>query len=76
MKSELTQEKGFKYAKDECIEALVYHMIWSSDVCWKTIGAFIEGLKKLKYKEDKLGALKDNIQIGYLGPVWDECKTQ
>ena len=61
MEAELTQEKGFEYAEDECIEALIYHRMWSSAACWKTIGAVTEGLKNLKYKKDKLGVLKDNI---------------
>ena len=72
MKDDLTQEKGFEPAKDEFIEALIYHRMWSSAACWKTIGAVIEGLKKLKYKKVKLGVLKDNIQIRYLGLGWDK----
>ena len=65
IKAELTQEKGFKHAEDEFIEAIIYHRMWSSAVCWKTIGAVIEGLKNLKYKKDKLRTLKDIIQIHY-----------
>ena len=55
MKAKLTREKGFEHAQDEFIEALIYHRIWSSATCWKTIGAVVEGLKKLKYKKNKLG---------------------
>ena len=76
MKAELARDKVFKHAGDEFIEAFVYHRMWSSAACWKTIGAVIEGLKKLQYKKDKLGVLKDNIKIRYLGLGWDECKTQ
>ena len=76
MKAELTQDKVFKHAEDEFIEALIYHRMWSSGACWKTTGAITERLKKLKYKKDKLGALRDDIQIRYLGLGWDECKTQ
>ena len=76
MKAELTRDKGFEHAEDEFIEALIYYRMWSSDAYWKTIGAVTEGLKNPKYKKDKLGALKDNIQISYLGLGWDECKTQ
>ena len=76
MKAELTQEKGFKHAEDEFIEAIIYHSIWSSDACWETIGAITEGLKNIKQNKDKLGALKDNIQIRYLGLGWYECKRQ
>ena len=39
MEAELTQEKGFEHAKDELIESLIYHRMWSSAACWKTIGA-------------------------------------
>ena len=74
MEDELTLEKGFEHAEYEFIEALIYHMMWSSAACWKTIGAVTEGLKRLKYKKDKLGALEDNIQIRYLGLGWDTCK--
>ena len=61
MKVEFTREKGFENAKDEFIKALIYHMMWSSDACWKTTGTVTEEFKNLKYKKDKLGALKDNI---------------
>ena len=76
MEDELTREKGFEHAEDEFIEALIYHRMCSSAAFWKTIGSVTEGLKKLKYKKYKLGYLKYNIQICYLGLVWDECKTQ
>ena len=75
MEAELTREKGFEHDEDEFIEDLIYHKMWSSASFWKTIWAVTEGLKNLKYKKDKLGALKDNIQIRYLGLGWDECKT-
>ena len=70
MKSELTREKVFEYSKNEFIEALIYHNMWSSAECWKTIGAVTEVLKKIKYNKYKLGVLKDNIQIRYLGLEW------
>ena len=76
MEAELTWEKGFEHAKDEFIEALIYHRMCSSAACWKTIGAFTEGLKNLKYKKYKIGTLKDNIKICYLVLGWEKCKTQ
>ena len=33
-------------------------------------------MKNIKYKKGKLGALKNNIQIHYLGLGWDKCKTK
>ena len=71
MKDELTREKVFKHTEDEFVEALIYHRMWSSAAYWKTIGAVTEGLKNIKYKKDKIGALEDNIQIRYLSLGWD-----
>ena len=51
----MTREKGFKHAKDDFIEALIYHRMGSYDAFWKNIGAVTEGLKKLKYKKKSLG---------------------
>ena len=53
-KAELTREKGFEHAKDELIQALIYHMMWSSAAFWKTIGAVTEGLKNIKYNNPVL----------------------
>ena len=50
--------------------------MWSSTACWKTIGAVTKVMNKIKYKKDKLGALKEDIQIRYLGLGWDECKAK
>ena len=71
----MATELGLENAEDDLMECLVYHRMWSSDACWKTVGEVATGLKKLNYKKDKLAALKDNIQIRYLGLGWDECKT-
>ena len=71
MKDELTREKVLKHTEDEFVEALIYHRMWSSAAYWKTIGAVTEGLKNIKYKKDKIGALEDNIQIRYLSLGWD-----
>ena len=50
--------------------------MWYYAVCCKTISAVTEVLKNPKYKKDKLGVLRDNIQIRYLGLGWYKCKTQ
>jgi len=34
-----------------------------------------DSLKNLKYKKDKLQALKDNIQIRYKGFEWEDWQT-
>ena len=72
MEAELTWDKGLKHAKYEFIEDLIYHIICSSAACWKTIGSVTEGLKNIKYKKYKLGYLKYDIQICYLGLGWDK----
>ena len=43
--------------------------MWDSDACMKTVNDVTSGLKNLKWKKDKLQALKDNIQIRYRGLV-------
>ena len=42
-----------------------------SEACWRTISEVTSGSKKLKYKKDKLQALKDNIQIRFKGFGWN-----
>ena len=74
-KEEIKKQKGLENASDEYIEALIYHSMWDSEACWKTNSDIVNGLKNLKYKKDKLQALKDNIQIRYKGFGWDEWKT-
>ena len=74
-KEEIKRKKGFENASDEYIECLIYRAMYDSAACWKTISEVTNGLKKLKYKKDKLQALKDNIQMRFKGFGWDDWKT-
>jgi hypothetical protein len=74
-KEELAKEKQNENATDEYIEALVYHSMYSSDACWKSVGEVTSGLKHLKYKKDKEQSIKDNIQIRYKGFRWEDWKS-
>ena len=75
-KEELKKQKGLENASGNYIEALIYHLMWNSEACMKTTKDITTGLKSLKYKKDKLQALKDNIQIRYRGFGWEEWKSQ
>ena len=75
-KEELKKQKELENASDDHIESLIYHSMWDSEACMKTVNDVTTGLKVLKYKKDKLQALKDNIQIRYKGFGWDDWKTQ
>ena len=75
-KEELKKQIGLENASDDYIEALIYHSMWDSEACMKTVKDITTGLKSLKYKKDKLQALKDNIQIRYRGFGWEDWKSQ
>ena len=75
-KEEMAKEKGLQDAKDEFIESLIYHKMWDSEACWKTVAAVTAGLKRIKTKGGKVHALKDNIQIRWKGLGWEECETR
>jgi len=74
-KEELKKQTELENASDDYIEALIYHSMWDSEACMKTPNDVTSGLKNLKYKKDKIQALKDNIQIRCRGFGWDEWKT-
>ena len=74
-KEDLKKQVELNNASDDYIEALIYHSMWDLEVCMKTVNDVTSGLQSLKYKKDKLQALKDNIQIRYRGFSWEEWKT-
>lgn len=53
MKVKIANEEALENTKDKHIEQLIYHSMWDSDACWKTVGDVTEGLKRLKYQKDK-----------------------
>ena len=61
--------------EEDYIEALIYRKMADLEVCWKTAREVDEGLRRLKYKKDKIGQLKDNILIRVKGFGWVEWKT-
>jgi len=74
LKEEEAKKKGLEDAKDEYVEALILHGMYNSEACWKTVKDVTDGLKKLKFKYQKVDALKENIMIrtkGF-GGVWAE----
>ena len=75
-KDDLVETEELDGAEDNYIDALIYHRMGRTDACWKTVGEVTEGLKRLKYKKDKIAALKDNIRIRWIGYGWEECETK
>ena len=68
--------KGLEDAEDEFIENLIYHKMWNSDACWKTVREVSDGLRRIKTKSGKYASLKDNIRIRWKGLGWMECETR
>ena len=40
---------------------MIYHRMWDSEACWKTVAEVTAGLRGMKTKGGKVAALKDNI---------------
>ena len=66
---------GIKKAGEEYIQCLIYHTMSKSDRCWKTAADVKNGLANIRYVKDQELALKDNIQMRYLGFGWNDCHT-
>ena len=62
-KEQLLKDKQMAGLTDEYIENLILHGMYNSDACWKTSQQVDDGLKRIKFKKDKIAALKDNILI-------------
>lgn len=74
-KEELLKQAGLEKAREEYIRCLNYHFMWKSDRCWKTAEEVDDGLNNIRLLKDQRDALKDNIQIRYLGMGWNDCHT-
>ncbi len=57
------------------IERLIHWTMKNSDRYWKSAAEVKAGLRKLNYVKDKEAALKDNINIRFLGFGWVDCHT-
>ena len=55
---------------------MIYHRMWDSEACWKTVADVTAGLRDIKTKGEKVAALKDNIRIQWKGLGWMECETR
>ena len=73
-KKEAEKDKGNEDAEDEFIEYMIYHRMWDSKACWKTVSEVTAGLRYIKTKGGKVAALKDNIRIRWKGIGWMECE--
>ena len=48
------EEKGLVDTEDEFIECIIYHKMWNSEACWKTVTDVTTGLRKIKTKSGKM----------------------
>ena len=60
-KEEASKEKGNEDSEDEFIECMIYHRIWNSEACWKTVADITAGLRRIKMKGRNVAALKEKI---------------
>ena len=52
--NKVPEEKGLEYAEDEFIECIIYHRMWDSEACWKTVTDVTTVLRRIKTKVEKL----------------------
>lgn len=74
-KEEIAKEKETTKSSHHFIRCLTYHSKWNTDQCWKTAEDVKLGLMMMTYIKDKEEALKENINIHYLGLGWNDCHT-
>ena len=74
-RDKILMEEGRAKMTDLMIDRLIYRRMWDSERAWKTIGEIKRGLKPIKFKGDKIDALKDHIQMHYLGMGRDKAQT-
>jgi hypothetical protein len=74
-KEEVMRLAGITKATEEYIQCLIYHTMSKSDRCWKTAADVKKGLASIQYVKDQELALKDNIQMRYLGMGFNDCHT-
>ena len=60
-KEKVAEEKGLVDLEDEFIECIIYHRMWNSEACWKTVTDVTTGLRRIKTKGRTFASLKDNI---------------
>ena len=60
-KDKVAEDKGLVDAEDEFIESMIYHRMWDSESCWKTVNDVTTGLRRINTKSGKFASLKNNI---------------
>ena len=78
-KEEIAKHTDWQGVDDQHIEALIYHKMGESEVCWRTATEVNQGFRRLTTKKDKYSVLKDNIRIrviGYGWVMWDTRWTE
>ena len=56
-KDNVAEEKGLVDTEDEFIECIIYHRMWDSEACWKTVTDVTRGLRRIKTKSGKIASL-------------------
>ena len=72
----MAEKKVLEDAEDEFIECIIYHRMWDSEACWKTVTDVMTGLRRIKSISGKIASLKDNILIRWKGLGREECETR
>lgn len=75
MKEEVLRQRGFMAAKENLVDAIVYHKMYGSLACWMTERAVDSELIKLGSKTAQLRHLKEQIKMRVLGLGWDQFQT-
>ena len=60
-KEEAAKEKGNEEDEDEFIGCMIYHRMWDSEACWKTVAEVTVELRGINTVCGNVAAIKDNI---------------
>ena len=71
----LLKEQSLEKASEAYIDGIYYHEMYHSHACWRTSSMVDRELNKLKSKNAKLNALKENIRMRVLGLGWKDLAT-
>ena len=72
MKEKIAKEASLAKASEAHIEAYYYFRMSKSKACWKTEEEVDRDLPQIKSKNDKLNAVKENIQMRVKGYGWKD----
>ena len=74
-RDKLVMQEGNDKITNLMIDRLIYRRMYESDRAWKTVAVMRKGVKDLKYNNDKMACLRDNIQMHYLGMGRADAQT-